>query len=1084
MLEIRVIGELEIHVAGKTAQLPPSRRARALLGWLAIHPGRHARSRLAGLFWPDVLEASARASLRSAIWVLRPALGPEFGSYLAADRDTVALSGHDLRVDLRELRELLARGEPEAAVAWWRGDLLQDLDDDWVITAREELAHEIAAALHELTQRAVAAADPAAAVTWSRRWAALCPLDESAGAGLVRALIGAGDVPGALEAFDRLQQRLSSELGVALSAATAALVAPLRRAGGQPTSAGPDGGETAPAPVTSGLIGRDRELARLAAAWHAARKGAGRAVLVEGEGGIGKTRLVQELQAAAGRADPGVRLVTATAAAGPGPAAPFAIWTDALTDLITMAGPPAGTGRWAADLAAIVPVLAYGTAAGREPIADPQLRRVKAGEAVVQLLSWAATRSPLLIALEDLHLADPASLELIAYAGRRLGALPVLLVLTRRRLPARPDLDATLDVLRSRGALTAEIAVGPLTDDAVRAVITSVADLPGAAVAEIVQLAGGRPLLAAETARAASSVAATGPAAEGLTMGVTGAVRIALGRLSAQARLFAEFAATAGRPLDRPEIDALPLSNTPRAAAEALGSGLFTTAHGRTGYRHALLRDAVYQDIPDPIRVRLHSGWAQVLRQRAQQTRTGRRGHQAAEIARHLRLGGQDEQAVAYLVRAAAEARLVAAMGAAAAFLTEALQIEPGDHELLVELAEVEAFRGLLASSDDAFDRALEEISPQDSGALASAWLRRGRWLRGGICHPRESRRSYRSALDVLDRDPESDRPARASALAGMAWAEAVAGDVTVVDELLAQADRALGGQDGGVLLTHDIGVARGHALIRAGRFTESFGPLVAASAAAGRAGRPDMAYSCLSNAASAAACAGQYDRALDFADRCLPLVVPNGLLGLAVYAQTARSAILRRLSRLPEARQACAAAAGYADRVGLAPLDGLVRHELGLLALAASDPAAAAPDLASALELGAPVSRAGTRLRLAEALARAGQPDPAEAELRSAALEPVSPSDFPATLVAQLSRVQGLIAAARGDNALAERRLAEALGGWQRVAAALDGRQAGAGYVAALIDLGRPPVSSLIEPDRELAAVSADLSALRTRQE
>ena len=73
---------------------------------------------------------------------------------------------------------------------------------------------------------------------------------------------------------------------------------------------------------------------------------------------------------------------------------------------------------------------------------------------------------------------------------------------------------------------------------------------------------------------------------------------------------------------------------------------------------------------------------------------------------------------------------------------------------------------------------------------------------------------------------------ARASALAGMAWAEAVAGDVTVVDELLAQADRALGGQDGGVLLTHDIGVARGHALIRAGRFTESFGPLVGRSAA------------------------------------------------------------------------------------------------------------------------------------------------------------------------------------------------------------------------------------------------------------
>jgi hypothetical protein len=60
------------------------------------------------------------------------------------------------------------------------------------------------------------------------------------------------------------------------------------------------------------------------------------------------------------------------------------------------------------------------------------------------------------------------------------------------------------------------------------------------------------------------------------------------------------------------------------------------------------------------------------------------------------------------------------------------------------------------------------------------------------------------------------------------------------------------------------------------------------------------MAYSYLSTAASAAACAGEFGRALDFADRCLPLVTPNGLLRLSVYAQTARSIILRRLDRLP----------------------------------------------------------------------------------------------------------------------------------------------------------------------------------------
>jgi hypothetical protein len=53
------------------------------------------------------------------------------------------------------------------------------------------------------------------------------------------------------------------------------------------------------------------------------------------------------------------------------------------------------------------------------------------------------------------------------------------------------------------------------------------------------------------------------------------------------------------------------------------------------------------------------------------------------------------------------------------------------------------------------------------------------------------------------------------------------------------------------------------------------------------------------------------------------------------------------------------------------------------------------------------------------------------------------------------------------------------AVAGWQRIARTLDSRQAGAGYVAALIDLGRPPVSSLVEPERELAAVGTDLSAL-----
>ena len=1095
MLEIQVIGELEVRLAGAKAELPAGRRVRALLGWLVVHPGRHSRSRLAGQFWPDVLEASARASLRSAIWALRSALGPDFGSCLATDRDTVTLAADGLWVDLREVRRLIAQGQSAAALDLCRGDLLQELDDDWVVEAREELDRDIAAALLDLMQQAAAAGDSAAAAGLARRRAALCPLDESAGADLIRALIQAGDAPAALAALAKLRDRLGSELGIGVSAGTAALVSRLQRPAawaddaGRRVHRGSAPAEHVAAP-TAGLIGREEDFTQLVRAWQAARNGTGGVVLLEGEGGIGKTRLVEELQGAARRAAPDATLIAGTTAAGLGRDAPFAIWTDALSDLARLTGRPQASAPWTADLARIVPSLALATA-GAGPAtgtgADPQLERVRLFEAVVQFVAWASGRSPLLLAFEDLHQSDMASLELIAYTGRRLSRLPVLLILTRRKLPSRLDLDNVFAALRSRGAVVTEIAVAPLTDAAARALIEASADLPSTTVAQIVTMAAGSPLLAVETARAAARDDAN------LAAGLGGAARLAIGRLSGQARVFVEFLAAAGRDLDRREIASLPLRSPALAAAEALGSGLLRADSGAVGFRHAVLREAVYLEIPDPIRTRLHSEIAQLLRKRgrppdsrALPVRGSRRGPRAAEIARHLILGGQDEQAVSHLVLAAQDARTVAAMAEAATFLIEATAIEPHDPDLLVELAEVEAFRGRLEFSDRAFDRALEEISTQDAGALISAWLRRGRWLRGGICHPRQSRRSYQNALDVLDRDPSSDLPARAEALAGMAWAEAVAGDPAEVDQLLAQADRILDGDRPGDLLAHDIGVARGHALIRAGRFTDSFGPLIAASAAAGRAGRPDMSYSCLSNAASAAACAGEFGRALDFADRCLPLVTPNGLLRLGVYAQTARSAILRRLGRLTEASQACDAAAGLSDRAGLRELDGLVDQERGLLALADADPAAAAASLARALDLHAPVSRAGTRLRRAEALALSGQLELAEAELRQAALEPVAASDFPAALVPQMSRVQALIASARGDTALAERRLTESVAGWQRIAGTLNSAQTGAGYVAALIDLGRPPVSSLVEPVRELAIASAELSALHAtgRQE
>src|SRR3954464_4663956 len=76
MLQVRLLGDMRADLDGRAIAPPASRRAWALLAWLALHPGEHDRGTLAARFWPDVLDTSARGSLRSAVWALRPPRGP------------------------------------------------------------------------------------------------------------------------------------------------------------------------------------------------------------------------------------------------------------------------------------------------------------------------------------------------------------------------------------------------------------------------------------------------------------------------------------------------------------------------------------------------------------------------------------------------------------------------------------------------------------------------------------------------------------------------------------------------------------------------------------------------------------------------------------------------------------------------------------------------------------------------------------------------------------------------------------------------------------------------------------------------
>src|SRR5262249_25009518 len=153
------------------------RRACALLGLLALERRQHARSSLAARFWPDVLDESARTSLRSALSAARRALGNAADHHLVATRDRIGFSP-EVWVDAEEVERLIAQTRCDDAMDLWRGDLWLGLDDDWVLVARDEWRDRAGSALGELVAGADAAGEVGAAVAYARRRVALDPLGE------------------------------------------------------------------------------------------------------------------------------------------------------------------------------------------------------------------------------------------------------------------------------------------------------------------------------------------------------------------------------------------------------------------------------------------------------------------------------------------------------------------------------------------------------------------------------------------------------------------------------------------------------------------------------------------------------------------------------------------------------------------------------------------------------------------------------------------------------------------------------------------------------------------------------------------
>jgi DNA-binding SARP family transcriptional activator/tetratricopeptide (TPR) repeat protein len=1060
---IRVLGELSIEVDGAAVPLPASLRAVALLGWLAIHPGPRPRSEIASSLWPDVPDASARNSVRSALWSLRQVFGDRADDALETNRSRIGL--RNVSTDLELFDQFVGADQLDEALSLCRGELLSGVDDEWALIAREAHRDRLGSLLAGSSDRAAAEDDHALAIARARKAMDLNPLSESSARLLMRRYDEVGDRSVALTVYTRIVERLRRELGIAPSEETWRLAEAIRtrqhaRVVRTPTvvdEAGTDNRQ----PL---LVGRDRELAILERAWRSARTGAGALAVVHGEPGIGKTRLVTELAERVGREG----ALTAVGITSPINRAPYWPWTELAGGLLRgIGGVPPGQPFMAA-IAPLLPIQVQPSAPG-----PPDFEQARLSEGLLDLLEFAAARTPLLLILEDMHWGDDASAAVLARAVRRVRTLPVLLLWTRRNRPLPAALAEVEHAAQQSGALAAQVSLEPLGAESISQLIRNVGPLEYAAVQQVIAAADGNALLAVEAARTLVRGEMS------LPQGLRSTVRAASAHLSPRSATLCATLAVAGRPLSIDDFRRRQRCETAdfdAAFDDAHDAGLVQLTEGMLDFRHALLREAYYADISEPLRTRLHAAAARDLDEVGEPELAG-------EAARHLLAAGDRGAAAGLLVRASQHAVTLGALTRAEELLTEALDLKPCDVAITLELAEVTAHRGLAIESQAWFERALKRLEDTDDPVgVATAYIRWAEWNTGPLCRPLVAKESVGRALEVLDIAGLSAIRLRLEAQAFMALCEAMAGDPAASEALLDAIDAQCGRLPAEPIRDIRRHVARSLAHMRQGRFDEVADSGRAAADIARSIGRQDLMYGSLVNAAAGLAATGAYVEALQLLDEIgsMPSI---GTLPLANEAevQMSRAWLMSRLDRHAQATRVAHSAQRLAERIGTPDLIASARAESGRVLLRAGAHAEAAELLALALDAkGAAIGRPMARLQRAEALARSGCFDDARAELSATVLEPVGRSDWPDVLVARMSSVRALICAAEGDTATAERHLEHATACWRRRVEACD---EGERYSAVLADLGRP-VIGLISPADELQTVLAELTHLHTTRE
>ena len=499
ILHLAVLGPPEVFHDGKRLSFS-LRKAQALLLYLAVEGGMHPRSKLSALLWPDSEPQDARTALRNAWALLRtllaePNASPEEHHHLLSASDLLGFNQQaPFEMDLHPVQQAYTQAQRlpplpseeqraallplwQHALAKVRGPFLDGFwlreetpFDEWVQAQQYQWQVRLQLLFDRLSSWHEAALEYEQASAILTRWLAFDPLQEEAYRRLMRLHLASGDLSAAWQVYATCRARLAEELQVEPSPQTIALSRRIRAAEASRSASRPRPPTTTaesrpPDELVTPLVGRGVATSQLIASFQQAQQGKPQAVLLMGEAGSGKTRLVDEfvVWARAHGAD-----VLRGQPFEVGGRVPYQPLVEALRVRLEVENAPDDLleDLWLAELEPLLPELRLRYPDLPTPSQEPVTAKVQMFEAVARLLEALAQRAPLLLVMGDLHWADEASLDLLRYLARswKGHGTSVLLLCTVRseELAPKSQLSAQLADL-SRDLPLTTVTLQPLS---------------------------------------------------------------------------------------------------------------------------------------------------------------------------------------------------------------------------------------------------------------------------------------------------------------------------------------------------------------------------------------------------------------------------------------------------------------------------------------------------------------------------------------------------------------------------------------------------------------------------------------------